>query len=39
MKTARFIPTQINTLTGDFARLFFEHIEYVFGTPLLIVLD
>jgi hypothetical protein len=24
---------------GDFARLFFEHIEYVFGTPLSIVLD
>jgi hypothetical protein len=24
---------------GDFARLFFKHIEYIFGTPLLIVLD
>jgi hypothetical protein len=24
---------------GDFARLFFKHIEYIFGMPLLIVLD
>jgi hypothetical protein len=24
---------------GDFARLFFENIEYVFRTPILIVLD
>jgi hypothetical protein len=38
-KTARFIPTRTNISTGDFARLFFEHIEYIFGMPLLIVLD
>jgi hypothetical protein len=38
-KVVRFILTQTNTSMGDFARLFFEHIEYIFGTPLLIVLD
>jgi transposase InsO family protein len=36
---AQFILTQADTSTGDFARLFFEHIECIFGTPLLIVLD
>jgi hypothetical protein len=39
MKVVRFIPTQTNTSMGDFARLFFKHIKYVFGTPLLIVSD
>jgi hypothetical protein len=38
-KVVRFIPTQTNTSTGNFARLFFEHIECIFGTPLLIVSD
>jgi hypothetical protein len=38
-KAVRFILTQTNTSIGDFARLFFEHIEYIFGTPLSIVLD
>jgi hypothetical protein len=35
----RFIPTQTDTSTGDFARLFFKNIEYVFGIPVLIVSD
>jgi hypothetical protein len=35
----RFIPTQTNTSIGDFARLFFENIEYIFGMPVLIILD
>jgi hypothetical protein len=38
-KAVRFILTQTDTSTGDFARLFFENIECVFGMPVLIVLD
>jgi hypothetical protein len=38
-KTARFILTWTDTLTGDFVRLFFEYIEYIFGIPLSIVSD
>ena len=39
IKIARFIPTQTNISMGNFARLFFEHIECIFGMPLLIVSD
>jgi transposase InsO family protein len=39
MKVVRFIPTQTDTSIGDFVRLFFEHIECIFGIPLLIILD
>ena len=38
-KAVRFIPTRTDTTTGDFARLFFEHIECIFGTPISIVSD
>jgi hypothetical protein len=38
-KVAQFIPTQTDTSTSDFARLFFEYIEYMFGMPISIVSD
>lgn len=38
-KAVCFIPTRTDTTTGDFARLFFEHIECRYGTPTSVVSD
>jgi hypothetical protein len=38
-KAARFIPTRDDTSAADLARIFFEHIECEYGTPISIVSD
>ena len=38
-KAVRFIPTRDDTTAADFARVFFEHVECEYGTPVSIVSD